>query len=409
MKINKKSVYVVLVSVLVFSSIPNYTLAVETFADYFPLLTEANDGEYMLVYERDLISNDVVYDKGLYSRTIRQTPTEFQTIEIADTQISAWDLVYDNVTLAINKTALVKYDDSIFLFAAAEESNDGNLTFVATETEDNGATWSDYKFVKNTTIDFDNFYTFDVTSKGSNLYMAFSYNQAGDKTQVFNIDPVSLAILSETQSSDYFGFDFDLYTYEDRVYITSTVPFFLDQVRVTYTTTGNGFEGPTLYIDPPQLKIEEFNPTMVRWNDGFFLAAQDLLLDNFNPAQNITFDEFFLWGAWFEDVDEESTLVYHTVVKGVADGYYRKDPSLSTYEGRIFLSYEVGEGSRFGSAGTPDVLFAFSSDAQTWTKDFIGKISLFLNPGAYFVMATLGCFALAVPSFIFYDKYKKGK
>ena len=120
-------------------------------------------------------------------------------------------------------------------------------------------------------------------------------------------------------------------------------------------------------------------------------------------------NEFFFWGAWFEDVDEESTLVYHTVVKGVADGYYRKDPSLSTYEGRIFLSYEVGEGSRFGSAGTPDVLFAFSSDAQTWTKDFIGKISLFLNPGAYFVMATLGCFALAVPSFIFYDKYKKGK
>ncbi|OLS32084.1 MAG: hypothetical protein HeimAB125_12600, partial [Candidatus Heimdallarchaeota archaeon AB_125] len=85
MKINKKSVYVVLVSVLVFSSIPNYTLAVETFADYFPLLTDANDGEYMLVYERDLISNDVVYEKSLRSRTIRQTPTEFQIIETNDT------------------------------------------------------------------------------------------------------------------------------------------------------------------------------------------------------------------------------------------------------------------------------------------------------------------------------------
>ncbi len=409
MKINKKSVYVVLVSVLVFSSIPNYTLAIETFADYFPLLSEANAGEYILVYERDLISNEVVYDRGLYSRHIKQTPTEFQTIEVDDTYISPWSLVYENVTVDLNRTALAKYEETVYLFAAAEESNDGNLTIVATETEDNGDTWSDFVFVRNTTLPFDNFYCFDVTNKGTNLYLAYSFNQAGDKTQVMQIDPISYAILSESQAGNFFGSDFDLYTYTDRVYITSTEPLLQDQVRVTYTTTGNGIEGPTLLIDAPQVKIDEFNPTLVRWNDGFFLAAHDKLTDEFNPAQNITFDEYYLWGAWFEDVDEAGSLVHHTVVKDVADGYFRKDPTLSIYEGRIFISYQVGEGSRFGSGGTPDITFAFSADAQTWTKDFVGKISIFLNPGAYFVIATLGCFAIALPTLHFYDKRKKGK
>jgi hypothetical protein len=409
MKLNKKSVYIILLSVLVFSSIPNYTLAIETFADYFPLLTEANDGEYMLVYERDFISNEVVYDQELRSRTIRQTPTEFQTIEIDDTTISKWDIEYDDVTISINHTALIKFGDTMYLLAAAEESIDGNLTFIATETEDNGATWEDWVFVQNTTLAFDAFYNFDVTHRGSNLYMAYSYNQAGDKTQVIQIDPISFNVLSETQASNYFGYDFKLYAYSDRVYITSTEPLLKDQVRVTYTLTGNGFEGPTLLIDAPQQKTEEFNPTMVRWNDGFFLAAQDMLTDEFNPAQNITFDEFFLWGAWFEDVDEPGSLVMHNVVKNVADGYFRKDPSLSVYEGRIFLSYQVGEGSRFGSGGTPDVTFAFSNDAQTWTTQFIGNISIILNPGAYFVIATLGCFIIAIPSLHFFDKYKKGK
>ena len=415
MKIDKKSIYVVFVSVLVFSSIPNYTLAIETFADYFPLLTEVNNGEYMLVYERDWISNEVVYEQALYSRNIKKTPTEFQTIEIEDTYITPWTIDFDGFEVRLNRTALVTFGDTTYLFGAAEGVDTGNLTFVATETSDNGATWEEVVVVQNTTIPFDDFFCFDVTYRGSNLYLAYSYDSLPDRTQIVNIDPISYGILSETLAGDYFGFDFKLYPAtidaEERIYITSTEPGLMEEVRVTYTLTGvDFFPVMEMRIEAPEKKTEDFNPTMIWWEaeEKFFLVAQDKLTDEYNPAQNITFDEYYLWGASFDDVDDTSVDM-HMVVKDVADGYFRKDPSLETYEGRIFLSYQVGEGSRFGSGGTPDITFAFSADAQVWTKDFIGKISIFLNPGSYFVIATLGCFALAIPSIIFYNRFKKGK
>ena len=409
MKINKKLFYVTFISVLVISSIPNYTLAIETFSDDLPQLTAGIQGEYLMVYIRNSISNQVIYDRNIFSRNIRKTPTEFQTIENNDTLVTPLRFVLDDITVYINKTAILTFNEITYLFMAAHEIISGNLTFLATATTDNGRSWSDLSYFLNTTLAFDDFYNFDVAYKGENLYLAYSYSQAGDKTRVFMIDSEDYTVLSETQAGNYFGVDFKLYPYDGRIYILSTEPFLKQQVRITYTLIGFGFEGPTLLFDAPQLLTDEFNPTMVRWNDGFFMAAHDKLTDEFNPAQNITFDEYYLWGAWFEDVDEPNSIVYHTVVRDTADGYFRKDHSLEVYEGRIFLAYQYGEGRRFGSAGTPDVTFAFSADSQTWTNDFIGKISVFLNPGAYFVIATIGCFALAVPSFFFYNKYKKGK
>lgn len=409
MKINKKLFYVTFISVLVISSIPNYTLAIETFSDDLPQLTAGNQGEYLMVYIRNSISNEVIYDRNIFSRNIRKTPTEFQTIENNDTLVTPLRFILDDITVYINKTAIITFNEITYLFMAAHEMISGNLTFLATETTDNGRSWSDLSYFLNTTLAFDDFYNFDIAYKGENLYLAYSYNLVGDKTQVLNIDPDDYDVLSETQAGDYFGVDLKLYSYDDRVYILSTDPLLKEQVRITYTTIGYGFEALPLFLDAPQLLTDEFNPTMVRWNDGFFMAAHDKLTDEFNPAQNITFDEYYLWGAWFEDVDEPNSIVYHTVVRDTADGYFRKDPSLEVYEGRLFLSYQYGEGSRFGSAGTPDVTFAFSADSQTWTNDFIGKISVFLNPGAYFVIATIGCFALAVPSIFFYNKFKKGK
>ncbi len=409
MKINKKLLYITFISVLVISSIPNYTLAVETFADDLPLLAKGNQEEYMMIYVRSSISREVIYDRNVFSRNIRKTPTEFQTIENDDTVVTPLRFELDDITVHINKTAIITYNDKTYLFMAVHERISDNLTFLVTDTTDNGRTWSDLNYFLNTTLAFDGFYNFDVAYRGENLYLAYSYNQEGDKTKVFNIDSEDYAVLSESQAGNYFGVDFKLYPYDGRVYILSTEPFLKRQVRITYTTTGNGFEGPTLLFDAPQLLTEEFNPTMVRWNDGFFMAAHDKLTDVFNPEQNITFDEYSLWGAWFEDVDEPNSIEYHTVVTDKADGYFRKDPTLEVYEGRLFLSYQYGEGSRFGSAGTPDIVFAFSSDSQTWTNDFIGKISVFLNPGAYFAIATIGCFVLIVPSLYFYNKYKKGK
>ncbi|MCE7749411.1 MAG: hypothetical protein GPJ51_13555 [Candidatus Heimdallarchaeota archaeon] len=409
MKINKKLFYVTFISVLVISSIPNYTLAVETFSDDLPQLTAGNQGEYLMVYIRNSISVEEIYDRNIFSRNIRKTPTEFQTIENNDTLVTPLRFILDDITVYINKTAIITFNEITYLFMAAHEMISGNLTFLATETTDNGRSWSDLSYFLNTTLAFDDFYNFDVAYKGENLYLAYSYSQTVNKTKVFNIAPEDYTVLSETQAGNYFGVDFKLYPYDGRIYILSTEPFLKQQVRITYTTIGFGFEGPTLLLDAPQLLTDEFNPTMVRWNNGFFMAAHDKLNDEFNLAQNITFDEYYLWGAWFEDVDEPNSIEYHTVVRDTADGYFRKDPSLEVYEGRIFLSYQYGEGSRFGSAGTPDITFAFSADSKTWTNDFIGKISVFLNPGAYFVIATIGCFALVVPSLFFYNKYKKGK
>ncbi len=409
MKINKKLFYITFISVLVISSIPNYTLAVETFADDLPQLTAGNQGEYLMVYIRSSISREVIYARNIFSRNIRKTPTEFQTIENNDTLVTPLRFVLDDITVHINKTAIITFNDITYLFMAAHEIISDNLIFLATDTTDNGRTWSDLFYFLNTTLAFDYFYNFDVAYIGENLYFAYSYNQTIAKTNVFHIDPEDYTVLSETQAGSYFGVDFKLYPYDGRVYILSTEPFLKQQVRITYTIIGYAFEGPTLLFDAPQLLTDEFNPTMVRWNDGFFMAAHDKLTYVFNLAQDITFDEYYLWGAWFKDVDEPNSIEYHTVVRDTADGYFRKDPSLEVYEGRIFLSYQYGEGSRFGSAGTPDVTFAFSADSQTWTNDFIGKISALLNPGAYFVVATIGCFALVVPFVFFYNKYKKGK
>lgn len=410
MKINKKLFFVTFISVLVISSIPNYTLAIETFSDHQPCLTAGNQEEYLMVYIRNSISNEVIYERNIFSRNIRKTPTEFQIIEDDDTLVTPLRFELDDITVHINKTAIITFNDLTYLFMAAHETNSGNLTFLVTVTSDNGRTWSDLVYFLNTTLAFDNnFYNFDVAYIGENFYLAYSYNLVGNKTQVFHIDSEDFAVLSETQAGNYFGVDFKLYPYDGRVYILSTEPFLKQQVRITYTTIGFGFEGPTLLLDAPQLLTDEFNPTMVRWNNGFFMAAHDKLTDEFNPAQNITFDEYYLWGAWFEDVNEPNSVEYHTVVRDTADGYFRKDPSLAVYEGKLFLSYQYGEGSRFGSAGTPDITFAFSSDSQTWTHDFIGNVSIFQNPGSYFVIATIGCFALVVPSLFFYNKYKKGK
>ncbi len=409
MKINKKLFYVTFMFVLVISSIPNYTLAVETFSDHQPCLTAGNQEEYLMVYIRNSISREVIYERNIFSRNIRKTPTEFQIIEDDDTLVTPLRLELDDITVNINKTAIITFNDLTYLFMSAHETNSGNLTFLVTVTSDNGRTWSDLVYFLNTTLVFDNFYNFDVAYRGENLYLAYSYNLVVNKTQVFNIDPEDFAVLSETQAGNYFGVDFKLYPYDGRIYILSTDPFLKQQVRITYTTIGFGFEGPTLLLDAPQLLTDEFNPTMVRWNNGFFMVAHDKLTDEFDPAQDITFDEFYLWGAWFEDVNEPNSVEYHKVIRDTADGYFRKDPSLAVYEGKLFLSYQYGEGSRFGSAGTPDITFAFSSDSQTWTHDFIGNVSVFLNPGAYFVIATIGCFALAIPSLFFYNKYKKGK
>ena len=234
MKINKKLFYVTFISVLVISSIPNYTLAIETFSDDLPQLTAGNQGEYLMVYIRNSISNEVIYDRNIFSRNIRKTPTEFQTIENNDTLVTPLRFILDDITVYINKTAIITFNEITYLFMAAHEMISGNLTFLATETTDNGRSWSDLSYFLNTTLPFDDFYNFDVAYKEENLYLAYSYTQASDKTKVFNIAPEDYTVLSETQAGNYFGVDFKLYPYDGRIYILSTEPFLKQQVRTWY-------------------------------------------------------------------------------------------------------------------------------------------------------------------------------
>ena len=412
MKFSKKWLFMILIGFILFSSFPQSTQGAVFYTDFMPHLAEGNSEEYVLIYKYDTISNDRVIFEELKSRRCRRTPTEFQTAESEDTLIISWDFTYEGRAISSNKTDLVYFNSRSYVFIAAEDITSGNLSFFATFSEDNGETWNDIKWVFNSSIDINYFIEFGVANLASDLFIAYSYkiNPAGSvkRTEILTIDPISLKVETADVSTDYYGDDFDLLTHESVIYVVSTFEDFFTErsVRVTSTTTVTSLPGSTAYLMSPYNLVDFFEPAIVAWNDGFFVVAHDLIEDIFDEAQNITFTEHVLWGAFVGNLADPNTITYHNVVKEEAEGYTRKSPSISTYEGQIFLAFELTEGTKLGG-GRPEVAFSFSTNGNTWTDNYMGDFKIYFNPGIYFAIATVACFAIVLPVYVIISKTKK--
>ncbi|MHA1551773.1 MAG: hypothetical protein ACTSQC_07495 [Candidatus Heimdallarchaeaceae archaeon] len=412
MKFSKKWLFSILIGFIIFSTFPQTTYGAVFYTDYMPRISEGNNEEYVLIYKQDTISNDRVVFEELKSRRCRKTPTEFQTAESDDTLITLWDFVYEGREIRSNKTDLVYFNSRSYVFIATLDTTSGNLSFFATFTEDNGATWEAIQWVYNTSVRIDYFIEFGVANIDSDLFIAYSYklNPSGTvkQTEILILDPISLDVKLSEVSADYYGDDFELYTHENNTYVVSTYEdaFTNKSVRLTYTSTGTSLNGPTVYITPLYGLVEYFEPTIVAWNDGFFVVGHDYFEDVYDEVQNITFTEYILWGAYIGNIADDSTITYHTVVKDEAAGYTRKSPSLSTYEGQIFVAFELTEGTKLGG-GRPEVAFTFSTNGNTWTDNYMGDFKIYFNPGIFFAIATVACFAIVLPVYLIVSKTRK--
>ncbi len=410
MKFSKNWLFMILIGFIIFSSFPQSTFGVVFYTDYMPHLSEGNNDEYVLIYKYDTISNDRVVFEELKSRICKRTPTEFQTVESDDTLITDWDFVYEGRAIESNQTDQVYLNSTSYVIIAAEDTSFGNLSFFITFSEDNGVTWSDIQCVFNTSVVIDNFIGFGAASLATDLFIAYSYTPSDyvKETKFLTVDPTSLNVKLNAQSTDYYGDDFDLYSHENNIYVVSTYEdlFTERSVRVTYTPTGTSLQGSTVYLTPPYDLVEYFEPAIVAWDNGFFVVAHDLIEDVYDETQGIYFTEYLLWGYYIGDLTDTTTITYHSVVKDEAEGYTRKSPSLSTYEGQIFLAFELTEGTKLGG-GRPEIAFSFSTNGKLWTDNFMGDFKIYFNPGIFFAIATVACFAIVLPVYLIVSKSKK--
>lgn len=430
MNVKKEWVVFVIVFSIMLTSIPNYSSAIITYSDYGPVTTEANSGEYVMVFIQDTISNEQSISQDIKSRTMRRLPTEFQIEEINDTVIMDQTFDFNGTEYYTNQTDIVILNGLCYLFIGAEDMTSHNVTFLALTSDNNGVSWSDPTIVYNTSVVYseDTYFNFDAINYGTKLILAYGYGQEVNVSgniytvtvsDVLEINPTTLEVTDTYYVSSGFGKDFEFYTYNNKLLViyteqqgvTSSVSF--EELGSTYNTVS-----VIATIDPPYNAIKVLKPTVTYWSNGFFVIAQDNLTDVVDSAQGIIKTETFLWGVSFQvtqgllGLEEISgTRQNHVIIKDQAnfDGYYRREPSLSVYEGRLFLTFIVGRGDRFGGKGYPSVAFAFSADGNVWTNNFIGDYSLFMNLGTYFVIGTLGLFAVVYPSYLVYTKRVKSK
>jgi len=429
MKFKKKWIVFIFVFSIVLTSIPNYTNAIITYAEYGPVTVEGSDGEYVMVFVQDRISNEISVDQHIKSRTMRRLPTEFQIEEINDTEIMVENFNFNGTSYHTNQTDVVYLDGVSYLFMAARDHTSDNVTFFALTSENNGVSWGELSLVYNTSIPYgeDTYYTFDAITKDNGLVLSYSYgaevNLSGTifyvtVNDVLEIDPDTLEVTDTFYVSSGFGKDFQFYNHNDDLLViytdesglTSAVQ--LDQLDDSYSILSS-----IITIDPPNNLVTLLQPTVTYWLDRFYVVAQDNLTDVVDEGQGIIKIESFLWGTSFAVTQGyfvleavTGTIQAHNVIKSIDnfDGYYRKDPCLSVYDDRLFLTFSEGRGSRFGGRGWPGSSFAFSNDGDIWTNNYLGEYSFFMNLGTYFVIGTVGLFAIVYPSYLVYSKKIKG-
>lgn len=425
MKTSKKLPLILIISMLVLSSIPSGVQAKELYGYYGFAFTEGSNQEYVLVYKKDIIETDIIQDRELYSRRVYKTPTEFRTeYEEDDVKISQLEYEIEDHEYLIMNTSLVTLNSFVYLVVAARNLTSNKLVIFATFTEDNGDSW--YKFSTETelaTLDFTciltsdvsytSFYCFDTVAFQGNITFVYTFRDGIRRNStIVSFDPTGLPykMADEQLNEDeytikdayYMGQDFDLYEHDGRIYVVYT-DFIRGYIRFTYLLEDGINLASATTLEPPVGDTDTLNPTIIFWNDGFYIIGQDR---HFTFVNQVQLFELHLWGVWIEDVGRDSTIIIYPVLgKSYHDGFYEQRSILSTYEDDLIVVYERGHST--GSGGLPDIGFFFSDDGSQWTTKYLGEMSIFANLGFIFFVATIGVFIVVLPSYIFIKKSKK--
>ena len=426
----KKWIVCIFIFSIVLTSIPDKSSAIITYAEFGPVTIEGSNGEYLMVFKQYTISNEVSVHQAIKSRTMRRLPTEFQIEEINDTEIIEETFDYNGRTYFINQTDVVVQDGTAYLLLATWDQTSDNVTFFALTSENNGVSWSDPILIYNTSVVYsdDTYYSFDAIEKDDYLVLGYGYkaevNISGiifevAVADVLEINANTLIVTSNYTINSGYGLDFEFYNYNgdilviytDNPGIAGTVQF--DELDDSYAIVSS-----IATFSPPENRLKLLKPTVTYWLGLFYVVAQDNLTDVVDAVQGTIKRESFLWGKSFKVTQGffglevvENSIKNRVIIKAQDnfDGYYRRDPSITVYENRLFLTFIVGRGSRFGGRGYPGVAFAFSADGDTWTNNFLGEYSFFMNLGTYFVIGTVAVFAVSYPSYLVYSKGIKGK
>jgi len=399
----KKLYVIATIMFLIATNLPNVTQAKLIYGYTLARLSEPVNGVYIVVYEKIGYEKDIVILREIHARRCYKTPTVFKTTETDDPLITLGHFTYNDTEYLIKDLATLTINDKVYVFTVVNDTQSKNVSFFATYTNDTGFTWIDMEIITNTTVSDTNYKNFDVTYFNNKILLAYSYRIVKKNyTQVITINPQTLKVEDKTSVSNYFGDDFKLFTYENKMYLVSTDPDNGKVVRFTYSADGYNLSNIVTTIQPPYSNITSFNPTIIRWNNGFYIIGVD---QHWGIVQHKALGEYFLWGRWIKDVGQNDTISNYNVLGNKDfDGYYQRDPSASTYAGNIFVVFEEG---RSITTGLPNMNFLFSSDASLWLHEYSGSQSLIANPGIIFAVATVACFAIALPINFYIEKRKK--
>jgi len=399
-----KKLYVIpLIIFLAATTIPNVTEAKIIYGYTIGRLSDPVNGVYIMVYEKIGYEKDQVVLREIHARRCYKTPTEFRTVEMEDPLIITGRFTYNETNYLVKDLAALTLNDKVYTFAVANDSTTKKITFFATYTNDTGFTWSEIKMIANTSVSDSTYRNFDVAQLGNNIILAYSY-QTGilNHTTVLTIDTQTLTVKSSVDTNDFFGIDFELLSYDDKIYLVSTNPENSRVVRFTYTTDGYNLSDTISIIQPPYSNITQFDPTITRWKNGFYIIGEDRL---WGIVGQKAVSELFLWGRWIKDVGENNTISgYNVLGNKNFDGYFQKDPSANTYEGNVFVVFQEGKSI---STGLTDLNFLFSSDGDLWVHQYSGTSSLIMNPAIMFAVTTVACFAVLLPVNYYLEKKKK--
>ncbi len=409
---------------LVLSSIPSGVQALKIYGYYGYAFTEGTNQEYVLVYKKDILETDIIQNQEIFSRRVYKTPTEFRTeFEEDDVKISQLEFEIEDHTYFIMNMSLVELNSLVYLVVAARNTSSNKINIFATFTEDNGDSWQkfstetelntlDYTCILTSEVSYTSFYCFDAVAFQGNVTFVYTFRDGIRRNStIVSFDPTGIPYkmadepLDEDEytkkDADYMGLDFDLYEHSDRIYVVYS---YREDIRFTYLLEdGVNLSRDATLIEPPVGDTDIFNPTLVFWNEGFYIIGQD---KHSTIVNQVEIFELHLWGVWIEDVGRDSTIVECDVVgKSYHDGFYEQKSLLSTYEEDLIVVYERGDSSMGG--GLPDVGFFFSDDGVQWTTKYLGDVNIFTNLGFIFFVATIGVFIVVLPSYIFIKKNKK--
>jgi len=409
---------------LVLSSIPSGVQALKIYGYYGFAFTEGNDQEYVLVYKKDVVETDIVQNREIYSRRVYKTPTEFRTeYEEDDVKISQLEFEIEDHNYFIMNSSLVKHNEVVYLMVAARDLTTNKLAIFATYTEDNGNSWQkfstetetgtlDYTCILTSDISYTSFYCFDSVVFQGNITFVYTFRDGiRVNSTIVSFDPTNLeAKMADEQldedeytskDAEYMGLDFDLYEHEGRIYVVYS-DVRRKHIKFTYLKEDGVNLAEATIIEPPVGDTNILNPSIVFWNEGFYIIGQD---KHSTIVEQAMLFEIHRWGVWIEEVGSDSPIVISKIGKALHDGFYEQKSLLSTYKDNLIAVYERGDSSLGG--GLPDIGFFFSDDGEQWTTKYLGDMSLFKNLGFIFFVATIGVFIVVLPSYIFIKKSKK--